>query len=239
MSDLDLKSRLESAVRPAYAASVDAEADLARGRRGRRRRRAGQLAAGTSVCAVAGAAAVAGLPALGGGGDADPSGDGSVTVATADPEGRQLTLDASDYKSAVRDHLGLELDEPYTSFGEDEPIRFSALILNDDRASLAVLRISDDVREGSEPVPALCADDPAYDTCDRRDLPDGTEVVVGRGDDDLLAVTWGRGGDLVEVAAHLAAGGDHDVTLDQLVDLVTDDRFYINSGRGFVVGQID
>jgi hypothetical protein len=123
-----------------------------------------------------------------------------VTVATSDPDGRQLTLDASGFKSAVHDHLGLELDEPHTSFGEDEPIRFSALILNDDHASLAVLRISDGVREGSEPVPALCADDPAYDTCDRRDLPDGTEVVV---------------------------------------DLVTDDRFSIDSGRGFVVGQIE
>jgi hypothetical protein len=239
MSDLDLRSRLESAVRPAYTSTVDTEADLARGRRSRRRRRAYQLAAGTSACAVASAAAAAGLPALGDGGDAGPSGDRSVTVATGDPDTWRLELPVRQFAPAVRAHLGLELNEQETSYAEDDKLHFTGYVILHDGESFATLSIRDDVRVDRAPVPLRCAGDDAYDVCHRRTLPDGTEVAVGRGDDDLLATAWSRDGDLVEVSAHWPAGSEHDLTLDQLIDLATDDRIHLQPDPVFDVRPMD
>ena len=236
MSDIDIRDQLEAATRPAFTSPIDVEADLARGRRGRRRRRVRQVAAGTSACAVAGAAILVGLPLVGDEGGA-PSGGRSVTVSTgSDPEAEDMRIVPELFHPAIREHLGRELTDHQSLGGDRQLVGWDGQVpLHDDDVSVATIRIRDDVRDGDEAVPLRCADDPAYDTCERRTSSDGTEIVIGRGEDDLLVAAWGRDGDLVEVTAHWAAGAEHNVTLDQLTGLATDDRLWIASDTVYAV----
>jgi hypothetical protein len=233
MSELEIRHRLETAVRPAFDTPVDAAADLARGRRGRRRRRAVQAStAGASVCAIAGAVAIAGVPFAAGGGSSD---DGPDTIVTS-PDGPAPTewrLDLGRVDPAVREHLGLEHTLGSAHVGRNEPLGYVGWVpMHEDGESMTRLLVQDAVRAPGAPLPLRCANDPAYDSCQRETLPDGSDVVVGQGADDLLVLAWGPGGDLVEVAAHWAPSADHNLTLDQLIGLAGDDRLHVGGEHG-------
>jgi hypothetical protein len=239
MPDPDIRHRLESATRPAFARPVDVASDIARGRRSIRRRRAVQAsAAGASACAIAGAVAVVGVP-FAGGGAANSSDGRPVGVATGSDttEPTEYHLNLGRVELAVREHLGLDHIRGNARVGENEPSAYVGWApMHDDGESEARLLLRDGVRDNGEPVPLRCANDPAYDTCERETLPDGSEMVVGRGADDLLVARWGAGGDLVQTTAHWADGAEHDVTLNQLIGLASDERLYLD-GRFDVLAR--
>jgi hypothetical protein len=101
MSDLDLKRRLETAVRPAYDTPIDVAADLVRGRQGRRRRRMRRVYAGTSACAVA-AVVIGSLGAVVGGGPADSRSVVNQPQKTASADGMG---DSERFDEVVDRHL--------------------------------------------------------------------------------------------------------------------------------------
>jgi hypothetical protein len=236
MSDIDIRDRLEAAVRPAFTAPFHAADDLARGQAARRRRRVREVAVGASACAVASVAVVASLPLATGGGAAGGSSSegGSASASTSpgpsrssDPEavaGRLRGAFVEHLRPAVKHGL---VGMPIPNDVDPVTVAPKPLYHGTDQSAL-FLTIRDDVRKGDAPVPLLCANNAAYNRCERRTLDDGTEVVVGQGADDLLAVVWGRGGDLVDVHVHWSSAGEsRDVTLDQLVELATDDRVWV------------
>lgn len=235
MSDLDLRQRFETATSKAYAAPIDTAADLVRGRRSRRRRRAVQLAAGSSACVVGGAALVVGLPSTVGDGGSSGSDSAPFAVASAPSDGpvehETYGLSAGTVDHAVREHLGLEFDRGQIRIeGADRDGQLHYVQrnrLHDDGESVATVSVLDDVRDGDQAVPLRCADDPAYETCDRRIRSDGAEIVVGEGPQDLYVAAWGRGGDLIEVTAHWADGATHEPSLGQMIELSADDRVWL------------